>query len=101
MESARQSVREILSYASQEVVWEGRMIDPENLIPFYEDYGLNSFQCFFADWYPNSEMGNVYLSGINYTISDTSDRRNWSEVKAFPHFLGWLVDYLEGMGASL
>jgi len=98
---ARQRVREILWTVDQEILWDGRIVDPEDMIPFYEDYGLNSFQCFFSDWYPNSEMGNVYLSGINYTISDTSDRRNWAEAKAFPSFLEWLVDYLEGMSVSL
>jgi hypothetical protein len=78
----------------------GLVIDPEALIPFYEDYGLNSFQCFFADWYPGSEMGNVYLSGINYTVSDITNRSGWTEQLAFPTFLEWLVYYLEGMSIS-
>ncbi|HAB99089.1 MAG TPA: hypothetical protein DCE71_04635 [Parachlamydiales bacterium] len=72
-------------------------IDPNLLIPFYESFGLASYQCFYADWYPASEMGNIYLSGIDYTVSDITDRRTWSEHLAFPTFIEWLVYYLEGM----
>jgi hypothetical protein len=97
---ARNDVRQILNNSDKEIQWQGQIIDPESLIPFYEDYGLNSFQCFFSDWYPNSEMGNVYLSGINYTISDTTDRIFWAEQMAFPSFLEWLAMYLEGMNVS-
>ena len=76
-------------------------VDPSALCPFYEVYGLNSFQCFYEDWYPNSEMGNVYFSGIDYTVSDTSLQRAWSENLAFSTFLEWFIDYLEGMSLSL
>ena len=71
-------------------------IDPSSLIPFYESYGLGSYQCFFNEWYPGSEMGNVYLSGIDYTISDYRDRKEWVDQMAFPTFLDWLSFYLEG-----
>ncbi len=98
--TAREGVRRILTNADKVIQWQGQVIDPESLIPFYEDYGLNSFQCFFSDWYPNSEMGNVYLSGINYTISDTANRIFWSEQMAFSSFLEWLAMYLEGMNVS-
>ena len=75
-------------------------VDPHSLIPFYEAFGLSSFQCFYADWYPGSEMGNVYLSGIDYTISDTSKRGAWADGLAFPTFLEWLAYYLQGMNVS-
>ncbi len=75
-------------------------IDPGALCPFYEVYGMSSFQCFYADWYPASEMGNVYFSGIDYTVSDTSLEKNWGENLAFPTFLEWLIEYLEGMSLS-
>jgi len=75
----------------------GTRVDPGSLIPFYEAMGLSSFQCFYADWYPGSEMGNVYLSGIDYTISDT---RSWADSLAFPTFMEWLAYYLEGMNVS-
>lgn len=76
-------------------------VDPNSLIPFYESFGLASYQCFYADWYPEGEMGNVYLSGIDYTISDTADRNTWVENLAFPTFTEWLIYYLEGMSISL
>jgi hypothetical protein len=72
-------------------------VDPGALIPFYEVLGLSSFQCFFSDWYPGSEMGNVYLSGIDYTISDVSNKKSWAENLAFPTFSEWLQLYLQGM----
>lgn len=72
-------------------------VDPGALYPFYEALGLSSFQCFFSDWYPGSEMGNVYLSGIDYTISDVSNKKSWVENLAFPTFSEWLQLYLQGM----
>ena len=71
-------------------------VDPSSLIPFYESPLGASWQCFYADWYPGSEMGNVYLSGIDYTISDYTDRKEWADQFAFPTFLEWLVTFLEG-----
>ncbi len=94
---ARVHVRNLLLGGEKEMRWEGHLIDPSSLIPFYEDYGLDSFQCFFSDWYPNNEMGNVYFSGIDYTISDVTSRKNWSEQSAFVSFLEWFICYLEGM----
>ncbi|MBI3508784.1 MAG: SMI1/KNR4 family protein [Chlamydiia bacterium] len=76
-------------------------VDPDSLIPFYEEEGLLAFQCFFTDWYPGNEMGNIYLSGIDYKISDTSDWKSWRENLAFPTFLEWLSEYLQGMSLSL
>lgn len=72
-------------------------VDPGALIPFFESLGLSSFQCFYTDWYPGSEMGNVYLSGIDYTLSDVSDKKSWTENLAFPTFSDWLAYYLQGM----
>ncbi|PIS02478.1 MAG: SMI1/KNR4 family protein [Chlamydiae bacterium CG10_big_fil_rev_8_21_14_0_10_42_34] len=72
-------------------------VDPGSLIPFYEALGLSSFQCFYADWYPGNEMGNVYLSGIDYTLSDVNDKKTWVEHLAFPTFSEWLAYYLQGM----
>jgi hypothetical protein len=75
-------------------------LDPHSLFPFYEEYGVGSFQCFNAEWYPGSEMGNVYFSGIETTISDISDRKTWIENLAYPTFLEWLTAFLEGMNRS-
>ncbi len=95
---ARQRVKQLLLNGEKSVKSAGRVVDPSSLIPFYESYG--SFQCFFADWYPGSEMGNVYLSGIDYTISDTNDRKGWAESLAFSTFIEWLAYYLQGMSVS-
>ena len=75
----------------------GRVIDPDDLIPFYESFGQPSYQCFFAAWTPNEQAGNVYFSMIEKTISDISDRNNWQENLAFPTFLDWLIFYLESI----
>jgi hypothetical protein len=72
-------------------------VDPGSLIPFYETLGLSSFQCFYTEWYPGSEMGNVYVSGIDYTVSDLSNKMLWTENRAFPTFSEWLSYYLPGL----
>ncbi|HEY4255502.1 MAG TPA: SMI1/KNR4 family protein [Chlamydiales bacterium] len=72
-------------------------MDPYQLYPFYEDFGLEAFQCFHGDWYPGSEMGNVYFSGIDYTVSDVKERTCWAEQSAYPTFLEWLGDFLQGL----
>jgi hypothetical protein len=76
-------------------------VDPKSLFPFYEEYGLGSFQCFNASWYPGSEMGNVHFSGIDYTLSDTLERSEWADQLAFPTFLEWLAAFLEGMNSCI
>jgi len=75
-------------------------LDPHSLFPFYEEYGLGSFQCFNAEWYPGSEMGNVFFSSIETTVSDISDRRTWAENLAYSTFVEWLTAFLEGMNRS-
>lgn len=72
-------------------------VDPSSLIPFFEALGLSSFQCFYSDWYPGSEMGNVYFSGIDYTISDVNQKKAWIENLAFSTYSEWLSYYLLGM----
>jgi hypothetical protein len=71
-------------------------VDPGSLIPFYEALGLSSFQCFFTDWYPGSEMGNVYFSGVDFTVSNVEKKSTWGEELAFATFSEWLVNYLQG-----
>ncbi len=96
--AAREIVKKMISEHGLE--WKNHGVDPLSLIPFFEDFGLNSFQCFFTDWYPDNDMGNVFLSGIHNTLSDTSDRSRWNEQLAFPSFLEWLAFYLEGQNVS-
>ncbi|HRD55047.1 MAG TPA: SMI1/KNR4 family protein [Parachlamydiaceae bacterium] len=73
----------------------GTAADPKSLIPFYESFGMPFFQCFFKDWYPEDEMGNVYYSGNSNTISDVKKKDPGSEAMAFATFSDWLLFYLE------
>lgn len=68
--------------------------EPRSLIPFYESFGMPFYQCFWGEWYPESEMGNVYFSGEAFTISDTTGESG-PETLAFPSFTDWLIFYLE------
>lgn len=77
-----------------------RRVDLGSLIPFFEVLGLDSYQCFYTDWYPGNEMGNVYLSGIDYKISDTSHKKALGEELAFPSFSDWFAFYLQGMSCT-
>lgn len=98
---ARRRVMDLLLRTEKRIRSGGMDVDPSALIPFYEVLGLSSFQCFFTDWYPGGEMGNVYLSGIDYTISDVDDKKAWAEHFAFPTFSEWLVGYLQGMNLCI
>lgn len=73
----------------------GTMVNPKALIPFYESFGMPFYQCFWAEWYPQQEMGNVYYSGKAMTISDVYSGGTSSEKMAFPTFIEWLMFYLE------
>jgi len=97
---AKERVAELLLKTTHSVRSNGKLVDPSALLPFYEAIGLSSYQCFYADWYPGSEMGNVYLSGIDYTISDTTEKKAWAENLAFATFSEWLAYYLQGMNVS-
>jgi hypothetical protein len=77
---------------------DGSFLDPRALIPFYESFGLNCYQCFYGAWYPDQEIGNVYFSGIENTLSETGDPESWEDNMAFPTFLDWLKFYLEEIG---
>lgn len=72
----------------------GDPITPKSLIPFYESFGMPYYQCFWAEWYPEEEMGNVYYSGESKTIPDVK-KGFGSENMAFPTFTDWLIFYLE------
>lgn len=74
---------------------EGDGINPTQLIPFYESYELHCYQCFFADWYPYKEMGNIFFHEEDKRFSDYLHKEFWEEHGAFPTFLDWLVTYLE------
>lgn len=73
----------------------GKPVNPKSLIPFYESFGMPFFQCFWADWYPENEMGNVYYSSTTNTISDCSKAHSEVETMAFETFTDWLLFYIE------
>ena len=73
----------------------GELINPHSLIPFYESFGMPFYQCFYKDWYPETEMGNIYYSGNTNTISDVKNKDPSSEAMAFSTFSDWLIFYLE------
>ncbi len=75
----------------------GTSVNPHSLIPFYESFGMPYFQCFWKDWYPENEMGNVYYSGNEHKISDPVDKVLAVEEMAFPTFMDWLFFYLEAV----
>lgn len=73
----------------------GLAVDPKSLIPFYESFGMPFYQCFWDEWHPENEMGNVYYSGSTNTVSDVNKKDPMAETMAFPTFTDWLVFYLE------
>ncbi len=75
----------------------GSLVNPKSLIPFYESFGMPFYQCFFSEWYPEQEMGNVYYSAESHTISELSKRGSNSLEMTFTAFLDWLKFYLESV----
>ncbi len=73
----------------------GHSVDPMSLIPFYESFGMPFFQCFWGEWYPDQEMGNVYYSALTRTISSCKKKGDDVETMAFETFTDWLMFYLE------
>ena len=98
--NAKRRLMDLILRSEKRLMSGKQRVEPGSLIPFYEAFGLDSFQCFYADWYPSNEMGNVYLSGIDYTISDTSKTGTWPDSLAFPTFSDWLAYYLQGMSIA-
>lgn len=74
---------------------DGMVVNPKTLIPFYKSFGMPFFQCFWGEWYPENEMGNVYYSGVTNTISDCTKADCHVETMAFETFTDWFIFYLE------
>jgi hypothetical protein len=79
----------------------GQLVDPNTLIPFYESFGMPVFQCFWSEWYPEQEMGNIYYSGITKSISDIHGVDLGTENMAFATFSDWLMFYLENIDEEI
>ena len=87
--------QEMVEGADPITMKKGVLVDPKKLIPFYESFGMPFFQCFWADWYPQNEMGNVYFSAQLKTISNVTRPDSSTETMAFPTYMDWLFFYLE------
>jgi len=74
---------------------EGEGVNPTRLIPFYESSHLFAYQCFYADWYPFDEMGNVYFSQMEDSLGHFFDEKRIKPSRAYTTFLEWLLAYLE------
>ncbi len=74
---------------------DGASVNPVALIPFYESFGMPFFQCFWGDWYPDQEMGNVYYSALSRRIATCKRKEECAETMAFQTFTDWLMFYLE------
>lgn len=74
---------------------EGANVNPASLIPFYESFGMPFYQCFWGDWYPEQEMGNIYYSMQARKLITCQKRGDCDETMAFETFTDWLMFYLE------
>jgi len=92
---AYETLQRLLSEGEILLTEDGEAINPKSLIPFYESFGMHCYQCFWGEWYPENEMGNVYYSGLTRSISSFKKRQNWADNMAFPTFLDWLMFYIE------
>lgn len=73
----------------------GIAVNPSSLIPFYTSFGMPFYQCFWSDWYPENEMGNIYYSGVTNQISSTEGVSTEADQMAFKTFTDWLFFYIE------
>lgn len=92
MKTSYNDFQDLLESQNPVTTKSGRLVDPHTLIPFYESFGMPYYQCFWAEWYPDQEMGNVYYSVADNTISDPLKK---PDAMAFPTFIDWLLFYLE------
>lgn len=95
MKETYDNFQNVLSEENALTTNKGLPVNPTKLIPFYESFGMPFLQCFWEEWYPENEMGNVYYSSTTKTISDIDDGESYSENMSFPTFLDWLMFYME------
>lgn len=87
--------KEMLLQQSHLHAGDGTRIDEASLIPFYQSYAFPCYQCFWAEWHPGEEIGNIYYSGLTHTVSNHLADMLSPENQAFPTFLDWLMFYLQ------
>lgn len=81
----------------QGIQCDSELVDPQMLFPFYRSFGLDIYQCFYKNWYPDGQVGNVLCSLSDGTISRYKKTEEGQQTLAFTTFLDWLVFYLEGV----
>ncbi|MCE2983904.1 MAG: SMI1/KNR4 family protein [Parachlamydia sp.] len=89
------NLQNILEKNAPMMTAEGVIVNPRSLIPFYQSFGMSFYQCFWGEWYPDQEMGNVYYSSATGTISEYLKTMDSIETMAFTNFEEWLMFYLE------
>ncbi|NRA90255.1 MAG: hypothetical protein HRU43_03910 [Simkaniaceae bacterium] len=75
-------------------------ISTASLFPFYRSFGLDVYQCFYQDWYPDGGVGNVLCSLSEETVSDYHLKETGNDQLAFPSFLEWLMFYMEDISGQ-
>ena len=88
-------MQDLLSGQQKTLHCRDQAINVKDLIFFYQSYEKIDFQCFYLGWYPIKEIGNVYYSYVDSTISNYHDKKACNENLAFETFLDWLMFYLE------
>lgn len=87
--------QKLLAQQDRLLTTSGKEVNPRSLIPFYKSFGMPFYQCFWGEWYPAEEMGNVYYSDLTKSITYADGVESSPENMAFPTFLDWLMFYLE------
>ncbi|WP_075882709.1 SMI1/KNR4 family protein [Candidatus Protochlamydia sp. W-9] len=95
MANAYEVLQKLLEKESPMTTTKGVVVYPRSIIPFYQSFGMPFFQCFWGEWYPDHEMGNVYYSNSAKTILDCAKLDDCAETMAFATFTEWLMFYLE------
>lgn len=95
MQGNYENLQEVLEKGDPLRASSGISANPKSLIPFYKSFDMPFYQCFWGEWYPEQEMGNVYYSGLTHTISDYATLGAGVESMAFETFTDWLMFYLE------
>jgi hypothetical protein len=95
MQNAYENFQKLLDKAGPIITAKGTTVNPRSLIPFYQSFGMSFFQCFWGEWYPDQEMGNVYYSSVSGAISECTKSNDCVDTMAFTTFEEWLMFYLE------
>lgn len=96
MKESYQAFQKLLQEGEEPITTlKGASVNPKSLIPFYESFGMPFFQCFWGEWYPDQEMGNVYYSALARIIAPCEKKDESAETLAFQTFTDWLMFYLE------